>query len=330
MKYSVIIPIYNAECTLKRCLDSLLSQLNSSIEVLLINDGSTDSSSDICKEYLSRSECFKYYEQENVGVSAARNIGLENAKGEYILFVDSDDYVTDDYFERISYYINDNNPDLLLFGAKYLNRSAFTIVSYDNDMSYSGKEIAPHYFSLYKQDKVYTLWNKVFKNKIISENKIYFDSKLHVGEDAVFIFHYFLYTNLLAECKDVLYFVDESNQNSLSRKRRKDLCYELIAATEIMEDYLNESSQDAMCSDFYKRCITWGHYRGAYACFNDVIKYSSNKKEINSVIKKICDQYRINVIKPVGLEATIISIPVLWKKVQLIRLLFYIKNKRAK
>lgn len=94
MKYSIIIPVYNAEGTLRRCLDSLVGQQFSNYELLLINDGSTDGSDAICREYASTYSCVRYFAKENGGVSSARNLGLEQAEGEYILFADSDDYVS--------------------------------------------------------------------------------------------------------------------------------------------------------------------------------------------------------------------------------------------
>ena len=99
MKYSIIIPVYNAEGTLRRCLDSLVGQQFSNYELLLINDGSTDDSDAICREYANTYSCVRYFAKENGGVSSARNLGLEQAEGEYILFADSDDYVSPIFIE---------------------------------------------------------------------------------------------------------------------------------------------------------------------------------------------------------------------------------------
>ena len=98
IKYSVIIPVYNAQKTLKRCLDSLLGQAREDVEIILINDGSSDRSGAIIEDYRNRYPNIRAVAQENSGVSAARNRGLDEAKGTYITFVDSDDYVSDDYF----------------------------------------------------------------------------------------------------------------------------------------------------------------------------------------------------------------------------------------
>ena len=99
--FSIIIPVYNAETTIRRCLDSFTNQRFSDYEILLINDGSTDNSDAICREYADVNSKICYLSKENGGVSSARNLGLEQAKGEYALFVDSDDYVSEDYFDVI-------------------------------------------------------------------------------------------------------------------------------------------------------------------------------------------------------------------------------------
>lgn len=326
MNYSVIIPIYNAEKTLKRCLDSLVLQLNSDIEVLLINDGSSDESESICKEYEEKCKSIKYYSQENSGVSAARNKGLNIATGNYILFVDSDDYVSDNYFEVINYYIQNNKPELLLFGAGFLGRQNNSSITYADNMVYTDAEIAEQFLLLYKQNRVYSLWNKAFSKQLIDKYRIRFDEDLHIGEDAVFIFRVFLYINSFMTCGDILYIVDESNQDSLSRKRRENLCNELILATKQMEIYLNDSSQNGTNIHAFKRCITWGHYRGAYACFNEIIS-KCPKSETNVEIIKVCDLYKKSRVKPVGFSTIIISIPVVWKMLPIIKMLYHVKKR---
>ena len=98
---SIIIPIYNAERTLRRCIDSILIQTYKNIEVILINDGSQDSSSQICHEYLLLDDRIVLYETQNKGVSSARNLGLDKMGGEWVTFVDSDDWVNDSYIQNL-------------------------------------------------------------------------------------------------------------------------------------------------------------------------------------------------------------------------------------
>ena len=106
---SIIIPIYNVENYLRQCLDSIMSQTHQNFECLLINDGSPDNSADICREYVEKDSRFKYFEKENGGVSSARNLGIECSRGEYITFIDSDDWVDSDYLEVLYNALIDEN-----------------------------------------------------------------------------------------------------------------------------------------------------------------------------------------------------------------------------
>ena len=111
---SIIVPIYNVEKYLRQCLDSIQDQSYQNFECLLINDGSPDNSADICKEYVSKDPRFRYIEKENGGVSSARNLGLEHSKGEYITFIDSDDWVDLDYLEVLHSKIKEYNTDFVI------------------------------------------------------------------------------------------------------------------------------------------------------------------------------------------------------------------------
>jgi len=327
VRYSVIIPIYNAEKTLLRCLDSLLPQLNSNIEVLLINDGSTDSSGDICKEYANKSTCFRCFEQQNSGVSFARNKGLDHATGDYILFIDSDDYVESSYFDTIDSYINEEKPDLMVFGANFINRNQNATMYYNENKSYIGIDCVKQITLLAKKQEMYSLWNKVFVKKIIDKNQIRFNQNLNLGEDGCFIFQYTLYIKKITTCTGVLYRVDESNQDSLSRKRREYLCDDLIATAKCMDTALLNSSLDKKSLWYYQKRLSRGYYRGAYSCCLEVSKNNYSNSKTTHEISKICSLYRENRIKPVGLESKIISRPILWNLTFIIKLLLRIKSK---
>ena len=109
---SIIVPIYNVENYLRQCLDSILSQTYQNFECLLINDGSPDHSADICREYVEKDSRFRYFEKENGGVSSARNLGIERSKGQYITFIDSDDWVDSDYVETLYDELIKENADI--------------------------------------------------------------------------------------------------------------------------------------------------------------------------------------------------------------------------
>ena len=109
---SIIVPVYNVEKYLRECLDSIMSQTYQNFECLLINDGSPDHSADICREYVEKDSRFRYFEKENGGVSSARNLGIEHSKGEYITFIDSDDWVESDYVETLYDELIKENADI--------------------------------------------------------------------------------------------------------------------------------------------------------------------------------------------------------------------------
>ena len=119
-KISVIIPVYNAESTLRRCVDSVLAQTFTDFECLLIDDGSKDRSGAICDEYAARDSRIRAFHKENGGVSSARNLGLDNATGEWIAFVDSDDWAGEKYLESFSEYLD---ADLIISGIQSVNKN---------------------------------------------------------------------------------------------------------------------------------------------------------------------------------------------------------------
>ena len=111
-KVSVIVPVYNVEKYLKQCLDSIVDQTLEDLEIVLVDDGSVDSSGTICDEYAKKDARIKVIHKKNGGLSDARNVAIDIAKGEYITFVDSDDYVTDDYVESLYKLLVENNAQM--------------------------------------------------------------------------------------------------------------------------------------------------------------------------------------------------------------------------
>ena len=326
MKYSVIIPVYNAERTLRRCLDSLLPQLNNDIEVLLINDGSMDKSGAICQEYAENNLSIRLFEQENSGVSVARNRGLDNANGEYVLFIDSDDYVDSNYFSCINDCIKKEETDLLIFGALFQNRNQNNKMEYKN-CNYYDLDAVKLYAVLSKKQHMYSLWNKAFLRHIIENNSIRFSPGISIGEDGAFIFKYILHTNRLTSINSILYYVDERNMESLSRKKRDDLCDSLIESYNSMHTELNRVYLDEESTCIYNEMLSRAFYRSAYSCFSEVISYSYDRKTRRTELLRICTAYQNAKIQPYGRDAIILSLPVRFNMIPVIKLLFFLIEK---
>lgn len=189
-KVSVIIPVYNAEKYLHRCLDSIINAQIAEIknEIILIDDGSIDQSLNICKEYALRYSNVKVFSQLNQGPSVARNLGIEKSNGEYLTFVDSDDYVEKEYFQILNESINKfENQDILVFNYYRTSETKKSIHKpYENFNS-----ILNHDDILELFKNTHDNWflpfpvNKLYKKELLNKNKTLFDENMRIGEDTI-------------------------------------------------------------------------------------------------------------------------------------------------
>ena len=199
-KISVIVPVYNVEKYLPRCIDSILAQTFTDFELLLIDDGSTDNSGKICDEYAKKDSRIWVFHKKNRGVSSARNMGIDKAKGEWICFVDSDDWLDINFLSTV---LEDSQmADITFYGCKwqYINKSVTCYLPHDF-FSADKNEIEQYLYSLkYNPQKFEYLgytWNKMFRASIIKENSIRFADKLKIREDEVFTLAYCRYIKSL-------------------------------------------------------------------------------------------------------------------------------------
>ena len=218
MKYSVIIPVYNAEKTLRRCLDSLSTQSFSDAEFLLIDDGSADNSAAICREYAVRDSRFRLISKENGGVSTARNLGLEMARGTFILFVDSDDHVQPDYLRRLEELDGEGRYDYLLFSYDRFNGDLVNELVLPEFASCTEAEYASVLGWAYRTKHINAPWNKRYRSSILREHGLRFHTALPIAEDTLFNLNYLLYIRSYRSCGAKLYNVSLENPASLSRK----------------------------------------------------------------------------------------------------------------
>lgn len=308
-KYSVIIPVYNAESTIERCLNSLLNQIPENTELVIINDGSVDKSGEICQCYADCNSNIKYFEKNNGGVSSARNLGLKNVTGKYILFVDSDDYVSDEYWQIINNVIDKYQPDMLQFGFQEIgdtvkNRNTGNCVVFD-------QLTVVRKINQFMRDYMFSsLWCRVFKGDIIRNNNMCFDESLHIGEDQTFIFSYAMHMTSLVSISNALYCVVLDNLESLSRKRRDYLTEELICVSKRMFAALKNAQISEHLKKTIEASLTWVYYRSAYSSFREIKKYGYCTRERRKKIQEICNAYNNENIKPKDVSSGLIAIPV--------------------
>lgn len=214
---SIIVPIYNSERYLNRCIDSLINQSIKEIEIILINDGSTDRSSELIEEYSRKDNRIKVINKVNGGVSTARNAGIECALGKYISFVDSDDWCEVDMFEKMYKSALEMDVDFINIGFSMDNKSGKSIIinkSNKNIISKDTKEIAKVLSELTLGYSVM----KLFRRDIILKNKIRFTNNLMLGEDAIFVQEYIKFINSVAVVDSASYHYVRCNNESLSTR----------------------------------------------------------------------------------------------------------------
>lgn len=193
-KVSVIIPVYNAENYIPYCIESLLNQTLQQCEFIFINDGSKDSSQQIIEHYQKLDNRVKLINQENQGVSIARNTGLKVANGEYIGFVDADDYVEKDMYEMLYTSANQGDCDVIISNFRGDIGGHEVIIKYPFpteivlEKDYIEKEILPYFLM---RDNLNTAVNKIYKNTLIKEKNIQFPEKVALGEDGIFNITFF-------------------------------------------------------------------------------------------------------------------------------------------
>lgn len=198
---SVVVPIYNAEKYLKKCLDSIVNQTYKSLEIILLNDGSIDGSDGICREYADIDSRIKYIKKENSGQSDTRNYGIDIANGQYIYFMDSDDYIDEGYLEYAINEIHSENADLIitnyyheLENGESWNEREFQEGIYDLRNEKDRYKFLVNVFLPYKCG--FEVWNRLYVTRIIKDNGIKFPIfKPVVAEDVCFNLIY----NLCAE-----------------------------------------------------------------------------------------------------------------------------------
>ena len=186
-KYSIIIPVFNSEKYLKECIESVLEQTYKKIEVIIVNDGSDDSSENIIKRYAKKDNRIIYLEQKNEGVSAARNLGIRSATGKWITFIDSDDTVSETYIEYVDKLISNLDIDMFMYGAKHTENTGKLFKVTKSDIAE---------FCMDENKTAGYVWNKFFKKDVIIDNNIKFDTQISVCEDLLFCFDFIKYVNI--------------------------------------------------------------------------------------------------------------------------------------
>ncbi|MRH42706.1 glycosyltransferase [Aquibacillus halophilus] len=251
-KITVIVPVYKAEQYIHKCIDSILSQTFECFELILINDGTPDKSGKICDEYALKDNRVIVNHKPNGGVSSARNNGIKIAKGEYMLFVDSDDWIEPNTLSTlIDHTLNDEN-DVIIFGLikdlfskKELIKSEYN--GFFKKQQISIEDLRNNFIYFLNSVGMHPSWMYLFKTDIIVEQNLYFDSKLVLYEDFDFNLRYLNHSSKITFIPDALYHYNlDASTNQLAKRNKINIVSDISTVCNSLFDFINHTNQNMM------------------------------------------------------------------------------------
>ena len=315
---SIIVPIYNCEQKIERCIQSIRKQTIQEWELLLIDDGSSDSSRIICDKFAKLDKRIHSYHKLNGGVSSARNFGMSKACGEYILFCDSDDVVEPEWCATLKDACEQNSTRLPIcnyYRMKDETCSVNNIGSCDELPEYID---AKDFFMLYMKELLGIPWNKIYRRSIIEREKLSFKEGLSLGEDLIFVLQYM---DFVADgfyfIKDPLYRYDLGNEGSLSKKYYQNLYNiyteifkELGVRLRKFENSFESYEKDYYHSYFYAMDRVFRNTWNSKMCCTEKWNYNSKiyRSESFCKCKKVIRRNEINILQYYGLKSRVFSI----------------------
>lgn len=273
-KVSIVIPVYNVEKYLERCLFSIVNQTYKEIEIILVNDGSKDNSGAICDQFVKKDSRAKVLHQENRGLSEARNTGLRNVTGDYVMFLDSDDWLEFDAIEFLLGQAISQNADMVVGGvfrtSNVVEHPKNTPVSY----LLTQEEYAKRYFKIESQTIEYYVWNKLYRRRVVEG--IEFPSGFF-AEDVPTMFRYILNSQTIVVTDKIVYnyFINTSGLTAKFTSKH----FDVLKGWDLVCQYANESNNNR-----YKEWAQINRYRADLALLTE-IALSLDYKNIRIVYK---------------------------------------------
>ena len=286
MKYSVIIPVYNVEKYIDRCLKSIISQNYDDLEIIVIDNGSTDSSGIICDTYASECSNISVYHIENHGVGSARNFGLSKARGEFIYFVDSDDYLVGNLFADFADKLV-SDLDLVVFCyynsfEEDLTEKSRTEKSLPFKGNYDKDGFIKIFKELFLSDMLYTVWNKIYRREFLLENNLSFE-QYKLGEDVRFNLNVYRNVNRIFLSQDSYYvYVIGRKGSAMSSYNPKRIQYQLQELKMV----------DSLLSDWYLDSFDLDQTIKARILMSNIYNISKQNTQFSSkveYVKDICE-----------------------------------------
>lgn len=286
MKISIIMPVYNKEKYLYKSIKSILNQTYENFELIIVNDGSTDNSSSICHKFEQEDSRIKIIDIENNGVSNARNIGIKNANGQYIQFIDADDYIDKYILEDLVNLSEKYNTDIIITEIKKVdlksNKSKEILLPFSGLKSID--DMMDNFAQVQKETGIYgCVSNKFIRKSIIDEYGLKFDKRLWLAEDLDFYLELYKYVTNVYFCnKAYYYYVQEAENSSTTSDKKHDYLQqaEIIIKEKEMLDYknaLNKNNLEVVNSIITNFIMSYIHQQFNY-------KYHQFIKDLDSII----------------------------------------------
>ena len=294
---SVVIPVYNVEKYINQCLDSILRQSYSNLEILLTDDGSTDNSGNICDEYSQKDNRIKVFHQQNKGVSAARNNGIRNASGDFISFIDPDDFIDKDFYEYLLNQIHKSDSDIVFCAFRKVNEEGIalstnedktdSLTTYSRDDAVINCLRARHGFGMY-------VWNGLFRKSTVP----FFNEDILICEDQDFSVAALLRTQKVSICKGVKYNyrIRMTGSKGAFEFYSEGYKHQLMALDEIKKHLTEAEASTELFNAYHERCLRM------HLCLMD--RYSSlgqrNKNLFRQFRKYLIEDARLTYKWPLG------------------------------
>ena len=259
---SIIVPVYNVANYLEQCLTSIAAQSYASFECILVDDGSSDESGRLCDEWVEKDSRFRVVHQPNQGVSTARNNGLLHASGEYITFIDSDDWVDMDYLQAMVDGLQGNEQaDIVVSGLIYE-----MIASNEQKKSFPARTTVftldrEHMSDLLDLTKKFFFFgpcNKLFKKSLLREHHILFDKSCSYGEDLFFNYQYLNYVKIISSVAEAHYHYRITGHGTLSTKVREDMFTVNYQQWHVISDFFAQHNLACPATEEYLYARLWG------------------------------------------------------------------------
>lgn len=272
---SIIIPAYNVDDYLKDCVNSILHQTYTEYEIVVVDDGSTDTTYQVCEELALENPKVKIYHQENYGVSVARNNGIKHAVGKYVIFVDADDMISPQYLETLVSFAQKADLGMVGFTSKIENLENNIKVNFICD---SSKHITDAILGGVKYDGY--LWNKIFRRSLISEHNLKFKENITVWEDLLFVLEYLACSTSVIISESRLYYYRYRADSAVNTLRLDKYKSKFEVISDIKK---KEFTQDKKCK---KRVLSL-YYEATFSYLNQLVVQTQQLSEVNRILDTI-------------------------------------------